>query len=308
MHFNPLKRNQIADMLPKVRGKYIYNVPMKRHTKLGVGGEAEVVFCPEDIVDLQDFLRQKPENIPLFVLGGGSNVLVRDGGILGVVVSLTSSKYFRRYDISADLLTCGAGLRNEMLAKIMCDAELGGLEFLASIPGTIGGAVRTNAGCFGYSLSDFLQSALIVDSTGEVKTVYPQDLNLGYRTSLFPDDWIVLSLTFKLFPSSEQQIKDKVKQYQMYRLEKHPYDKRTAGSFFRNPDGLKAWELIKKSGAQGMKSGGAEVSEKHCNFIINNGNATAEDIEKLAEKVINLVKQKTFVTLEWEVKKVGVDK
>ncbi len=308
MYFNPLKKNQMAEMLPKVRGKYLYNVPMKRHTKLCVGGDAEVVFCPEDIADLQDFLRQKPENIPMFVLGGGSNVLVRDGGIAGVVVSLTSSKFFRKYEVENNLLTCYAGLHNEKLLRIMCDSYLGGLEFLASIPGTIGGAVRTNAGCFGYCIGDFLQSAMIVDSTGELKKVYPEDLNLGYRSSLFPDDWIVVSLTFKLRPSTKHEIKNKIKEYQEYRLEKQPYNKRTAGSFFKNPDGLKAWELIKKSGAQNLKVGGAEVSDKHCNFIINSGNATAEDIEKLAEEIVNLVKRKTYITLEWEVKRVGVKK
>ena len=305
MIFDSFKKNQIAEYLPRVRGKYKYNVSMKKHTRLGVGGNAEVVFLPVDTQDLCDFLHNKPRNMPIFVLGGGSNVLVRDGGIIGVVIKL-SAPFFKRHEVKGKNVTCFAGMNNRELANIMCEYRLGGLEFLCTIPGTIGGALRSNAGCFGYCIGDFLESALISDGQGEVRIVSAEDFKLGYRSSLFPEDWIVLALTFELFPSTRHEIRKKIKEYDNYRKEHQPYNMRTAGSFFKNPDGLKAWELIKKCGCDKFKHGGAEVSELHCNFLINKGNATAEDIEILAEQIATKVKETTFIQLETEVKKVGV--
>lgn len=307
MIFNPFKKNEIAKYLPEVRGTYKYNVSMKKHTRFGVGGEAEVVFLPKDIDDLRTFIRNKPRNMPIFVLGGGSNVLVRDGGIIGAVIKL-SSPFFSKYEINGNSLMCYAGMNNHKLLDIMCEHQLSGLEFLCTIPGTIGGAIRSNASCFGYSISDFFESALIVDGEGEIKIVEAGDFKFGYRSSLFPEDWIVLAVIFKLKPGEKQEVKNKVKEYEEYRKAHQPYDKRTAGSFFKNPDGLKAWELIKKAGCNNLKCGDAQVSPFHCNFIINNGNATAENIERLADEIIKKVKEKTFITLEPEVKKVGVRK
>ena len=307
MIFNLFAKNEISEFLPKVRGKYKYNVPMKKKTRFRVGGEAEVVFYPKDAEDLKTFLQNKPQNMPFFVLGSGSNVLVRDGGIVGAVIKL-SEAWFRRYEVKENKLTCYSGLKNAELLKIMCETKLGGLEFLCTIPGTIGGSLRSNAGCFGYSVSDFLESALVIDSSGEEKEVHLEDLNLGYRTSLFPDDWIVLAITFKMQKASDHEIRKKVKEYEAYRRAHQPFDKQTAGSFFKNPAGLKAWELIKKCGCDKLKSGGAEVSDLHCNFIINSGQASAEDIEKLSDEIIKVVKEKTSVQLEPEVKKVGIKK
>lgn len=307
MIFDLFKKNEIEKYLPKVRGKYKYNVSMKKHTRFGVGGDAEVVFLPKDIDDLSYFLRNKPRNMPIFVLGAGSNVLVRDGGIIGTVIKL-SSPFFKQSKADGNKLTCYAGMYNRELLRLMCDHKLGGLEFLCTIPGTIGGSVRSNAGCFGSAVGDFLESALIINGEGETAIVEAADFKFGYRQSLFPEDWIVLAVTFNLKPENKQTIKNKVKEYEEYRQAHQPYNKRTAGSFFKNPDGLKAWELIKKSDCNNLKCGDAQVSPLHCNFIINNGNATAENIEHLADEIIARVRKKTYITLEPEVKRVGVKK
>ena len=304
---NLFYKNKIEEFLPPVRGKYLFNVKMKKHTYMGVGGEAETVFCPADTDDLRDFLRNKPYNMPIFVMGGGSNLLVRDGGIVGVVIKLSSS-FFKKIEIKNTKMTCYAGVNNGSLKRVMIDSKLSGLEFLCTIPGTVGGAVRTNSGCFGKSVSDVLDSAMIMDSTGEIKEVYPEDLKLSYRSSLFPDDWIILSLTFNMQPCNKHEIKSTLEQYEQYRKEHQPYNEHTAGSFFKNPEGLKAWQLIKKCGCDKLKHGGAEVSEKHCNFIVNTGNATAEDIELLADEIVEKVYAQTSIRLEWEVKKVGIKK
>ena len=209
MIFNPFKKSQIAEYLPEIRGKYKYNVSMKKHTRFAVGGNAEVVFLPADTDDLCSFLHNKPKNMPIFVMGGGSNILVRDGGIVGVVIKL-SAPFFKRYEANNKSLTCYAGMHNNKLAEIMCEYQLGGLEFLCTIPGTIGGALRSNAGCFGHCVGDFLESALIVDAQGEVKVVAAEDFKLGYRCSIFPEDWIVLALTFKLETSTVSEIRKKI--------------------------------------------------------------------------------------------------
>ena len=307
MILNPFKKNRIAEFLPKIRGKYTYDVPMKKYTRLAVGGNAEVLFEPEDAKDLEFFIRTKPRNLPIFVLGGGSNVLVRDGGIIGVVLKL-SSPSFKKHELNGNLLTCGAGLNNANLLRIMCDSLLGGLEFLCTIPGTIGGAMRTNASCFGFSISDYWESAQIMDRNGDIKELYREDFNTEYRDGMFPDDWIILNVTFRMENSAKHIIKGKIKEYQAYKKANQPCDKRTAGSFFKNPDGLMAWELVKKAGCDRLKHGGAEVSAMHNNFIINKGGATASDIEILGDEIIQKVKEKTSIVLEPRIKKVGVKK
>lgn len=305
MIFSLFAKNKISEYLPKVKGIYKYNVSMKKHTRFGVGGNAEVVFLPKNIDDLGTFLQNKPKNMPIFVLGGGSNVLVRDGGIIGTVIKL-SAPFFKKNEINGNRLMCYAGMNNRNLLKIMCENNLGGLEFLYTIPGTIGGAIRSNAGCFGHCVGDFMESALIMNGEGKTEIVSAEDFKLGYRSSLFPEDWIVLAVIFKLETSDKQEIMKKVKEYEEYRKAHQPCDKRTAGSFFKNPDGLKAWELIKKANCNNLKCGDAMVSPLHCNFIINNGNASADDIERLADEIVKRVKYATSITLEPEVKKVGV--
>lgn len=293
------------DRLPKIRGKYLRNVNLSKHTWLGVGGPAEIMFMPQDVDDLCYFLRNKPYNVPVCLIGGGSNLLIRDGGILGVVIKL-DSPFFRRLELHSETITCYAGLKNIELKKVLLENQLGGLEFLCSIPGCIGGSIKTNAGCFGKCIKDVLVSATIVNSLGQVKEIMPEDLQLSYRSSLFPDDWIIVSITLKTQYSPKEEIAKILDEHKQYRINNQPYNQKTAGSTFKNPQGLKAWELIKKSGCADLKIGGAKVSEKHCNFLINTGTATAKDIEELGETIIKKVKEETSITLEWEIKRMGI--
>ena len=300
--------DNLIDMLPKVKGTYKKDVPMSKHTWFGVGGPAEVMYSPKDEDDLALFLKTKPYNLPICVVGGGSNLLVRDGGIAGVVIKL-DSKYFTQIVLNDDkTITCFAGVRNIDLKKIMLKYELGGLEFLCSIPGVVGGSVKTNAGCFGKSVKDVILSATIINGEGEKAVVAVDDLMLSYRNSFFPDDWIITSITFKTEPSSKEHIQQLLDEQKQYRMQSQPYNERTAGSTFKNPEGLKAWELIKKAGCCGLTLNGAKVSEKHCNFLINTGNASASDLEELGEIIVDKVRETTSITLEWEVKKMGITK
>ena len=300
-------KNSLVSLLPDVRGKYLCDEPMAKHTWFGVGGPAEVMFYPEDNDDLSWFLKAKPYNLPICIIGGGSNLLVRDGGIPGVVIKL-DSKFYKTYTIGKGEITCGAGMRNSQLKKIKLENKLGGLEFLISIPGHLGGAVRTNAGCFGTELKDVLVKVTIVNGNGEIKDVFVKDLSLSYRNSLFPDDWIITSLTLKTIEQSPNETARIISEQKKYRLNTQPHNVRTAGSTFKNPEGLKAWELIKKSGCDVLSVNGAKVSDKHCNFLVNTGNASANDIEVLGETIIKKVKENTSITLEWEIKRMGINK
>lgn len=305
--FNFFKKTPLLKSLPKVKGKYLINEKLSKYTWFGVGGPAEIMYIPYDYEDLSLFIRKCPKYIPVFLIGGGSNLLVRDGGIPGVVIKLDSPS-FKQVLIGNNEITCGAGLHNVELKKYLINNQLGGLEFLCSIPGVIGGSVKTNAGCFGREVKDVIKSVTIMNEHGKIKKIGTADLKLGYRTSCFPDNWIILSITFATTPDTKENIKKTLLEQKAYRQEKQPYNQKTAGSTFKNPQGLRAWELIKKSGCDKLVVGGAKVSEKHCNFLINTGTATAKDIEILGEQIINTVRQKTFITLEWEIKRVGIYK
>jgi UDP-N-acetylmuramate dehydrogenase len=305
--FNFFKKNSIIDILPKIRGKYLTGISLSKHTWFGVGGPAEVMYIPEDTCDLSYFLGHKPKNIPVCLIGGGSNLLIRDGGVPGVVIKL-ENKNFKKVTIGKNTITCGAGLKNIELKKYLISNKSGGLEFLCSIPGVIGGSVKSNSGCFGKEVKDIMLSAEIMNGEGKIMTISPQELCLSYRRSCFPDDWIILSVTFKTTPDSAENIQKTVEEQKAYRIANQPYNERTAGSTFKNPNGLRAWELIKKSSCADLRVGGAKVSEKHCNFLINTGTATAKDIETLGEMIIRTVKQKTYITLEWEIKRLGIEK
>ncbi len=301
------QKSNLADLLPEVRGKYKYETPLSKHTWFAVGGPAEVMFIPEDNDDLAFFLKTKPYNLPVTIIGGGSNLLVRDGGVPGVVIKL-DNKFFKKHRLKDGFLTCGAGMRNADLGKIMTANAIGGLEFLTSIPGWLGGSIKTNAGCFGKEIKDVLVSITIVDDEGKIRTVPVEELSLGYRTSLFPEDWVITELTLKIIPQSPEETQKIITEQKNYRIKSQPHNERTAGSTFKNPEGLRAWELIKKSGCADLQVGGAKVSEKHCNFLINTGNATAADIETLGETIVKKVKEQTSITLEWEVKRMGIRK
>ena len=300
-------KDSLLESLPEVRGKYIENAKLSKHTWFGVGGPAEVMYIPEDEDDLKLFLLKKPDVVPVTVIGGGSNLLIRDGGVLGVVIKL-DSQFFKKIDYDGKFLTVGAGVKNSDLKKVLIEKEIGGLEFIISIPGRIGGLIRTNAGCFGNNVSNVLVRARIMNDWGEIYEVEKEDFNFSYRSSTFPENWIILEATFECANKSKDEIKRILDEQKKYREENQPINKRTAGSTFKNPDGLSAWKLIKDAGCQGLKVGGAEVSDKHANFLINSGNATAQDIEDLGELIVEKVKEKTSITLEWEVRRMGVKK
>ena len=297
----------LINSLPEVRGKYIENVKLSKHTWFGVGGPAEVMFIPEDYEDLKMFLLKKPSAVPVTVIGGGSNLLVRDGGILGVVIKL-DSPFFKQIKVDGKSVKIGAGAINGDLKKVLIENEIGGLEFIVSVPGRIGGLLRTNAGCFGGSVSEVLESAKIMNDWGEIYDVDKSDFNFSYRSSMFPENWIILEATFKGVHKDAKEIKATIDEHKKYRTANQPINKKTAGSTFKNPDGLAAWKLISDAGCRGLKVGDAEVSDKHCNFLINNGNASAQDIEELGELIVKKVKEKTSITLEWEVRRMGVKK
>lgn len=298
--------NKLPYNLPEVKGKYLRNVPLNKHTWFGVGGPAEVMFFPKDTDDLSFFLKNKLYNLPVMVIGGGSNLLVRDGGIPGVVIKLDAPA-FKKIDIREGEITCGAGTKNATLKTVFIENGLGGLEFLCSIPGCLGGSIRTNAGCFGKSIKDVLLSIEIIDGQGRQDKISPKDLNLSYRSSSFPDNWIITALTLKTEKTDPEAIKKTLEEHKEYRVKNQPYNQKTAGSTFKNPEGLRAWELIKNAGCAEMRVGGAKVSEKHANFIVNDGNATAKDIETLGETIIKKVREKTSIALEWEIKRLGIE-
>lgn len=307
MFWSKSPADKLLEILPQVKGKYKKEEPLSKYTWFAVGGPAEVMFFPENEDDLAMFLKTKPYNVPVFVIGAGSNLLVRDGGITGVVIKL-DNKNFKKIDIQNDTITVGAGLRNGSLEKTLIEKGIGGLEFLCSIPGVIGGSVKTNAGCYGKEVKDVIVSATIVNGLGEQKTISVDDLKLSYRNSLFPDDWIITSITFKYTPKESEKVAETIADIKEKRAKSQPHNVKTAGSTFKNPEGLKAWELIKKSGCENLNFNGAVVSDQHCNFLVNTGSATAKDIENLGEEIIKKVKEKTSITLEWEVKRVGIDK
>ncbi|MBQ8672359.1 MAG: UDP-N-acetylmuramate dehydrogenase [Alphaproteobacteria bacterium] len=292
-----------TDKLPNVRGEYKFNEPLSKYTWLNVGGPAEIMFFPQDEEDLKFFLQKKSDDMPVFILGGGSNLLVRDGGIDGVVIKLQSPE-FSYIRCEEDKLYCGAGIKNFALQKVISEKGLGGLEFLCSIPGSLGGAVRGNAGCFGTEMSDVLLWARVMDINGNITQMSCDDLKFGYRFSALTDKQIVLDVCLQAHITDANPVKEKIADNMQYRKLHQPQGIKTAGSTFKNPQGYRAWELIKNSGAAEITVGKVKMSPQHCNFLQNNGNS-AKDIEDLGQQIIKKVAEKTGVNLEWEVKIVG---
>lgn len=298
---------EVQNFLAHLRGKVLFNEPLSKHTWLGVGGPAEIMFSPLDEKDLSFFLKNKPENLPFYMLGGGSNLLVRDGGIKGVVIKL-DSPYFKQIYLENGSIKCFGGSLNASLKNFLIKNSLSGLEFLCSVPGTIGGAIKSNAGCFGSSLSDILISADLMDDKGNIKTFACNDFNFSYRHSEIPPFHIVLSVLLKTGKDTPENIQKIIREQALYRKTHQPTGVRTAGSTFKNLPNAKAWELIKQAGCDTLEIGGAKVSDKHCNFLINTGMATAEDFEVLGNIIVKKVKEKTGQTLEWEVQITGQKK
>jgi UDP-N-acetylmuramate dehydrogenase len=293
----------LADRLPRVQGRMRTNVALAAQTWFRVGGPAEILFRPADIEDLAAFLAACPADIPVTTLGVASNLLVRDGGLSGVVIRLGGE--FARVRIDGAKVIAGAGALDLTVAEEACSGGLGGLEFLSGIPGTIGGAVKMNAGAYGSEIVDVIESAVLVTRAGKVVTVPGEKLGLSYRHSELPEGAIVVEATLRGQPDQAELIAERMREIQARRAETQPIRARTGGSTFANPPGAKAWELIDRAGCRGLTLGGAQVSEQHCNFLINTGAASANDIESLGEEVRRRVRKDSGIELTWEIMRIG---
>jgi UDP-N-acetylmuramate dehydrogenase len=287
---------------PEVRGRLTSNAPLAPLVWFKSGGPADQLFEPADTADLQDFLRANPEG-SVWPLGLGSNLIIRDGGVRGVTVRL--GKAFAGIGVDGLALTCGAGAPGISVASAARDKAIAGLEFLRGIPGTVGGAVRMNAGAYGREISDILISADVVLRSGEMQTLALENLGYTYRHSSLPEGAIVVAATFAGVPGAPAIIGAEMDRIAAEREASQPLRSRTGGSTFKNPEGHKAWALVDAAGCRGLRRGDAQVSEKHCNFLLNLGAATSADIEALGEDVREKVKAHSGVTLEWEIQRVG---
>jgi UDP-N-acetylmuramate dehydrogenase len=295
-------RAHLIDRLPKPRGRLTADAPLGPQTWFRTGGPAEVLFRPADIEDLASFLAALPADVPVTALGVGSNLLVRDGGVKGVVIRLMRG--FTAIAVEGERVTAGAGAPDLNVALTARDHALEGLEFLSGIPGTIGGALRMNAGAYGGELADVLVAAQAVDRGGAVHDVLPGELGFRYRHSDAPSDWIFTSATLRARSGDQRTVARRIAEIDGARIESQPRS-RTGGSTFTNPAGHKAWELIDRAGCRGLRIGDAQVSAKHCNFLINLGAATATDIEALGEEVRRRVLEQSGVRLDWEIRRIG---
>jgi len=292
----------LISRLPSVRGKYQTNISMAEHTWFGVGGAAEVLFTPADAEDLHTFLKALDADIPVYPVGAGSNLLVRDGGVSGVIIS---TKAIKHHHIEGTHLTVGSGWLDAEVARLASRENIAGLEFLIGIPGTIGGGLRMNAGAFGKEFRDVVMTATAIDRQGNWHQVTPAEMGMAYRHSNAPQDWIFVSATLIGESGKSEDIRAAMKAIIATRSDAQPQGVRTGGSTFANPEGHKAWQLIDQAGCRGLAHGAAEVSEKHCNFLINRGNASADDIETLGETIRDRVKATSQVDLRWEIRRIG---
>jgi UDP-N-acetylmuramate dehydrogenase len=294
----------MADALPRVAGKLTRDAPLAPLVWFKSGGNAEWLFEPKDVADLQDFLRDLDPATPVMALGLGSNLIVRDGGVPGVVVRL--GKAFAKVERMDDVtLNCGGGASGILVSSTARDAGIAGVEFLRSIPGTVGGFVRMNGGAYGGEVKDILVDCDVVLRSGELQTLPVDALNYTYRHSELPEGAIVVAARFRGLPGEPAAIQTEMDRISANREASQPLRSKTGGSTFKNPDGRKAWELVDAAGCRGLVMGGAQVSEKHTNFLINTGNATSADIESLGEEVRRRVKESQGVELEWEIQRVG---
>ena len=326
--------------LPEVRGKYRQQADLSKTNWFGVGGVADVLFKPADVTDLQHFMQHRPAHVPVTVIGVGSNLIIRDGGIEGVVIRLgrgfTDCELLEGAAETAELesqsprtdphhsdqvvggeavgfgaqspqlyIKAGAACMDLHVAQIACDAAITGLEFLSGIPGTIGGALAMNAGAYGAEIRDVLVDVDVVTDKGELLTLPPAFFNYSYRHAELPEGWIFVGCTLRGTPGDPAQIAARMRQIQEEREASQPIRSRTGGSTFRNPQGHKAWQLVDEAGCRGLRVGDAEMSQKHCNFIINHGNASAADLEQLGDEVRARVKAHSGVELTWEIKRIG---
>ena len=290
--------------MPRVRGDLKADDALSRYTWFKVGGPAEVLFKPADEEELCGFLSQLPANMPVSIIGNASNLLIRDGGVPGVVIRLGGA--FTDIEISDTQMHVGAAAADLSVARKARDYAISGLEFLSGIPGTIGGAVRMNAGAYEDEIKDVCTSIRAIDRSGEVHELNASDLGFGYRHSTLDPSLIITQVTLQGKPGLIAEITQRMEKIQSDREQSQPVRTLTGGSTFANPKDHKAWQLIDQTGCRGLVWGGAIVSNLHCNFLVNSGNATAADIEGLGEEVRRRVFDKFGITLEWEIRRIGI--
>jgi UDP-N-acetylmuramate dehydrogenase len=289
--------------MPAVRGRLTRAAPLAPLVWFKSGGAAEWLFEPADVEDLSAFLRDLDPAVPVMALGLGSNLIVRDGGVPGVVVRL--GKAFAKVMAEGNTLTCGGGASGILVSSTARDAGIAGVEFLRSIPGTVGGFVRMNGGAYGRETADVLIDCEVVLRSGERRTLAAAELGYTYRHSELPQGCVVVSATFRGVPGEPAVIQAEMDRIAAAREVSQPLRSKTGGSTFKNPAGHKAWALVDEAGCRGLRRGDAQVSEKHANFLLNLGTATSADIEALGEDVRARVKAQSGVTLEWEIQRVG---
>ena len=293
-----------CDMLPPVKGSIIRDAALKEMLWFRAGGPAEVLFRPADAEDLAMFLAARPRDLPVQVIGVGSNLLVRDGGVPGVVVRLPAA--FGKIEASGTRIRAGAAALDAAVARAAAEAGIAGLEFLRGVPGTVGGALRMNAGCYGREIANIFVEATALDGEGNRVILTATEMGFSYRKTKARDDLTFLEAVFEGRPDRPEAIKARMEELAANREASQPIRAKTGGSTFKNPPGQKAWELIDRAGCRGLTIGTAQVSEKHCNFLINTGDASAADIEALGEEVRRRVRESQGVNLEWEIKRIGV--
>jgi UDP-N-acetylmuramate dehydrogenase len=291
--------------MPRLRGRLLANEGLAPLTWFRVGGPAQVLFTPADEDDLAYFLSRLPREIPICVVGVGSNLIVRDGGVLGIVIRL-SPRAFGEINALDDIVTAGTAALDKRVAESAAAANIGGLEFLFGIPGTVGGALRMNAGANGRETQDVLIEATGIDRAGHRHIFSNEEMKFAYRNSGVDPSVVFTSARFRGMIAASDVIRARMNEVQNHREMAQPIREKTGGSTFKNPPGNTAWKLIDAAGCRGMRIGGAQVSEMHCNFLINTGNATGHDIEALGEAVRARVKENSGIELHWEIKRIGI--
>ncbi|MBU6235532.1 MAG: UDP-N-acetylmuramate dehydrogenase [Alphaproteobacteria bacterium] len=302
--------------LPPVRGRYTENAPLGETSWFRCGGRAEVLYKPADAEDLSNFLKGCPEDIPVTVLGVCSNVIIRDGGIKGVTIKLGGSFAEIEVDTKEGIVSAGAAALDINVATAAQRAGLAGLEFLSGIPGSVGGAVRMNAGAYGRETVDVLIEATTLDRMGQFKIYKPSEMDMSYRYNGIPENFIFTGAKFRGVADDSAAIEARMNEIKEKRAATQPVRARTGGSTFANPtpdelrahslpEGMKAWQMIDKVGGRGLAIGGAQMSELHCNFMLNNGNATSAELEALGEEIRRRVMEQFGYSLRWEIKRIG---
>jgi UDP-N-acetylmuramate dehydrogenase len=297
---------ELRAALPELRGRLEANQPMRDITWFRVGGPAQVLFSPADEADLAYVLKTIGPDLPVTVVGVGSNLLVRDGGVPGIVVRLGGRAFGSFTALDGGQMRVGTAMPDMRLAQMAAKEGLAGLAFYRGIPGTVGGALRMNAGAHGSETTQVLVGARAVDRAGNIHVLSHADMGFTYRHCAAPDDFIFTEATFQGTPGDPAQIEREMDEVTAYREANQPIKSRTGGSTFKNPPGHSSWKLVDAAGCRGFRVGGAHVSDMHANFLINDGEASAEDIERLGETVRARVKATSGIQLEWEIKRIGV--